>query len=71
MPDRVVPGTEKNNWFARYKKFLIVAATAVVEVANVWSDGPEALYVAAPVAAAILVAIVGNAPKYKDPRTPR
>lgn len=68
MTERVIPGTVKNNWFARYKKFLIAGGSALVEVANVWAGGPSWLYVAAPAVAAGLVAVVGNAPKYKDPR---
>jgi hypothetical protein len=63
-----VPGLIKNSWLARYKKFLIAAATAVVTIANVWTGGPSWLYIVAPVAASILVGWVGNAPMYKDPR---
>lgn len=72
MPSEVAyPGTEKNPWLSRARKAIIAALTVVVEIANVYANGPEWLYVAAPAAATVLVYLVGNAPKYKDPRPPR
>lgn len=60
---------EKNPLVKRAAKALIVLATMLVNVANVWLDGPEWLYVAANVTALLLTYYVPNAPKYKDPRT--
>lgn len=57
---------EKNNWFARFKKFLIAALAGIVAIANATADGPSWIYPAAGIASAILVAITGNAPKYKS-----
>lgn len=65
------PGTEKNPWPARAKKFLIAGAVALVEIANVYANGPEWLYAAAAVAGSALVYVVRNAPEYKDPRRNR
>lgn len=59
---------EKNPFVKRVAKALIVLATALVNVANVWADGPNWLYVVANVAALILTYYVPNAPEYKDPR---
>lgn len=58
----------KNPWLARARKFLIAGAAAVVEIGNVWVDGPEWLHPVATVAAAILLYTVPNAPTYRDPR---
>jgi len=58
----------KNPWLSRARKFLIAAAVAAVEIANVWAGGPDWLYAAAPVLGAMLVYAVGNAPEYADPR---
>lgn len=62
------PGIEKNPWLSRAKKFLIAVLITVVEIANVWVDGPDWLYPAAAGAGAILLYFVKNAPKYQDPR---
>lgn len=59
---------EKNPLLKRIAKALVVLATMLVNVANVWLDGPEWLYVAANVAALFLTYYVPNAPTYKDPR---
>lgn len=59
----------KNPLVARIAKALVVLATMLVNVANVWLDGPDWLYVVANVAALFLTYYVPNAPKYKDPRT--
>jgi hypothetical protein len=59
---------KKNPLVKRVAKGLIVAATALINIANVWADGPSWLYVVANVASVILTYYVPNAPKYKDPR---
>lgn len=58
----------KNPFVARVAKALVVLATMLVNVANVWLDGPEWLYVVANVAALFLTYYVPNAPEYKDSR---
>lgn len=67
----MVQQAEKNPWLSRARKFLIALAVAVVEVANLWANGPDWLYAVAPVLGAALVYLVGNAPEYSDPRTRR
>lgn len=58
----------KNPFVKRIAKALVVLATLIVNVANVYLDGPQWLYVVANVAALFLTYYVPNAPEYKDPR---
>jgi hypothetical protein len=66
--DQVQIDFTKNAFVKRVAKALIVLATMLVNVANVWLDGPQWLYVAANVAALLLTYYVPNAPTFKDPR---
>lgn len=59
---------DKNSWVSRAKKFLIAAGTFLVIGANAWAEGPDWLYPLAAGASAALVYVIGNAPKYADPR---
>lgn len=68
QPASVNISFEKNPLVKRAAKALVVLATALVNVANVWADGPNWLYVVANVAALLLTYYVPNAPEYKDPR---
>lgn len=61
---------QKNPWLSRARKFIVASGVAVVEIATVWANGPEWLYVVAPVIGAGLVYYVENAPKFVDPRKP-
>ena len=60
----------KNPLLARYMKSIVALAVAFIEVANVWANGPEWVYAVAPILASFLVALVPNAPEYRDPRRP-
>jgi hypothetical protein len=57
-----------NSWVARARKFLIAAGTFLVVGTNAWAEGPEWLYPVAAGVGAVLVYVVGNAPKFTDPR---
>jgi hypothetical protein len=59
----------KNPLVARYAKGLVTAAFGLIQIANVWAEGPSWLYIAAAIVAGVLVPLVPNAPMYKDPRT--
>lgn len=62
---------DTNPWLSRARKLLlslIPIAVGVIEIANVWPNGPTWLYTAAGVISAILIYFVPNAPKFKDPR---
>lgn len=60
-----------NPWMSRARKFLVGVGTFVVIGANGWAEGPDWLYPLAAGIGAVLVYVVGNAPKYNDPRVSR
>lgn len=62
---------KKNLWVSHARKFLISAGTFIVIGTNAWQDGPEWLYPVAAGIGAVLVYVVGNAPKFVDPRASR
>ena len=67
QPFRNGPGSlVRNPWLARAKKFLIVAGTAIVEIAAVWQGAPDWFYPLATAVGAVLTYLVPNAPKYRD-----
>lgn len=57
-----------NSWVARARKFLIASGTFLVVGTNAWAEGPDWLYPVAAGIGAALVYVVGNAPKFVDPR---
>lgn len=71
MSSTSTPGTIKNPWISRARKFLVAGAIGAVEIANLWANGPEWVYGVAPVVVAVLVYFTGNAPEYRDPRGTR
>lgn len=56
---------ETNPIIARYRKFIVLLATTLIEVVAVIQDAPAWLTTAAAVAGVILTVLVPNEPKYK------
>lgn len=59
---------QTNPWIARSRKLALGIGVAAIEIANVWTTGPEWVYIAASGIGALLIYLVPNAPKYVDPR---